>query len=84
MVLSVLDMFKVGAGPSSSHMMGLMMAAGRFLELMRASPFFLSGAAHSLHGSLAYSRGGGDAADHATLQGLPGHAKAWSLWPPVH
>ena len=36
MFLSVFDMFKVGVGPSSSHTMGPMVAAGRFLDMMRA------------------------------------------------
>ena len=39
MFLSVFDMFKVGIGPSSSHTMGPMVAAGMFLDLLRASPF---------------------------------------------
>ena len=33
MFLSVFDMFKVGIGPSSSHTMGPMVAAARFLNL---------------------------------------------------
>ncbi len=44
MFLSVFDMFKVGIGPSSSHTMGPMVAAARFLDMMRASPFALRGA----------------------------------------
>lgn len=39
MFLSVFDIFKIGIGPSSSHTMGPMVAAARFLDLMRASPF---------------------------------------------
>ncbi len=39
MFLSVFDMFKVGIGPSSSHTMGPMVAAARFLDRLRASPF---------------------------------------------
>ena len=35
MFLSVFDSFKVGIGPSSSHMMGPMVAAGHFLEALR-------------------------------------------------
>ena len=31
MFLSIFDIFKVGIGPSSSHTMGPMVAAGRFL-----------------------------------------------------
>ena len=55
MFLSVFDMFKVGVGPSSSHTMGPMVAAARFLELMRASPFEFSGLRASLHGSVAFT-----------------------------
>ncbi|MGB0556564.1 MAG: serine dehydratase beta chain, partial [Paracoccaceae bacterium] len=43
MFLSVFDIFKVGIGPSSSHTMGPMVAAARFLDLMRASPFTFAG-----------------------------------------
>ena len=31
MFLSIFDIFKIGIGPSSSHTMGPMVAAGRFL-----------------------------------------------------
>ena len=48
MFLSVFDMFKVGIGPSSSHTMGPMVAAARFLDLMRASPFKFAGLRASL------------------------------------
>ncbi len=82
MFLSVFDMFKVGIGPSSSHTMGPMVAAARFLDLMRASPFKFAGLRASLHGSLAFT-GVGHATDRATILGLAGftpheydHAKA--------
>lgn len=71
MFLSVFDMFKVGVGPSSSHTMGPMVAAGRFLELLRASPFAPAGLRASLHGSLAFT-GVGHATDRATILGLAG------------
>lgn len=71
MFLSVFEMFKVGIGPSSSHTMGPMVAAGRFLDLMRASPFHFSGVRASLHGSLAFT-GIGHATDRATILGLAG------------
>lgn len=71
MFLSVFDMFKVGIGPSSSHTMGPMVAAARFLELMRASPFAFHGVRASLHGSLAFT-GVGHATDRATILGLAG------------
>lgn len=71
MFLSVFDMFKVGIGPSSSHTMGPMVAAARFLDLMRASPFAFHGMRASLHGSLAFT-GVGHATDRATILGLAG------------
>ena len=51
MFLSVFDMFKVGIGPSSSHTMGPMVAAARFLDTLRASPFHFHGlkASHGVH-----------------------------------
>lgn len=74
MFLSVFDMFKVGGvGPSSSHTMGPMVAAGRFLDLLRASPFEAAGGLRaSLHGSLAWTGGVGHASDRATVLGLAG------------
>ncbi|MGA0541780.1 L-serine ammonia-lyase [Neotabrizicola sp. VNH66] len=71
MFLSVFDMFKVGIGPSSSHTMGPMVAAARFLDLLRASPFHFHGVKGSLHGSLAFT-GVGHATDRATILGLAG------------
>jgi len=71
MFLSVFDMFKVGIGPSSSHTMGPMVAAARFIALMRASPFQFAGLRASLHGSLAFT-GVGHATDRATILGLAG------------
>ncbi|WP_299146480.1 L-serine ammonia-lyase [uncultured Tateyamaria sp.] len=71
MFLSVFDMFKVGIGPSSSHTMGPMVAAARFLDMMRASPFQFAGVRASLHGSLAFT-GVGHATDRATILGLAG------------
>jgi L-serine dehydratase len=73
MFLSVFDMFKVGIGPSSSHTMGPMVAAARFLDAMRASPFHFHGVRASLHGSLAFT-GVGHATDRATILGLAGFA----------
>ncbi|WP_417207970.1 L-serine ammonia-lyase [Antarctobacter sp.] len=82
MFLSVFEMFKVGIGPSSSHTMGPMVAAARFLDRLRAAPFAVHGVKASLHGSLAFT-GVGHATDRATVLGLAGfvpdtydHAKA--------
>lgn len=71
MFLSVFDMFKVGIGPSSSHTMGPMVAAARFLEDLRHSPFSVAGLGASLHGSLAFT-GVGHATDRAVILGLAG------------
>ncbi|WP_109465851.1 L-serine ammonia-lyase [Albibacillus kandeliae] len=71
MFLSVFDMFKVGVGPSSSHTMGPMVAAARFLDKVRAAPFNVAGLRASLHGSLAFT-GIGHATDRATILGLAG------------
>ncbi len=71
MFLSVFDMFKVGVGPSSSHTMGPMVAGGRFLDKLRASPFAAHGLRARLHGSLAFT-GIGHATDRATILGLAG------------
>ena len=90
MFLSVFDMFKVGIGPSSSHSMGPMVAAARFLDSMRASPFHFSGVKASLHGSLAFT-GIEHATDRATILGLAGflpesydHEKAEATMSEIH
>ena len=71
MFLSVFDMFKVGIGPSSSHTIGPMVAAARFLDHLRALPFGVAGVKASLHGSLAFT-GVGHATDRAVILGLSG------------
>ena len=71
MFLSVFEMFKVGIGPSSSHTMGPMVAAARFLDRMRSAPFAPHGVRATLHGSLAFT-GVGHATDRATILGLAG------------
>ena len=71
MFLSVFEMFKVGVGPSSSHTMGPMVAAGQFLDKLRVSPFNAHGLRASLHGSLAFT-GVGHATDRAVILGLAG------------
>ncbi len=77
MFLSVFDIFKIGVGPSSSHTMGPMLAAARFLDALRGGSRRAPGAGAparleaSLHGSLAYT-GKGHASDRAVLLGLLG------------
>jgi len=71
MFLSVFEMFKVGIGPSSSHTMGPMVAAARFLDQLRAGPFTPASVGAVLHGSLAFT-GKGHATDRAVILGLAG------------
>ncbi len=71
MFLSVFDMFKIGVGPSSSHTMGPMVAAARFLDRMRQVSFTVNAVRGSLHGSLAFT-GVGHATDRAVILGLAG------------
>lgn len=75
MFLSVFDIFKIGIGPSSSHTIGPMVAAARFLEELRESlslvPADSLNLRASLHGSLAYT-GHGHATDRAVCLGLLG------------
>ena len=77
MFLSIFDIFKPGIGPSSSHTMGPMVAAGRFLQALRGGAEPEPGAgppAHitvTLHGSLAWT-GQGHATDRAVALGLLG------------
>jgi len=68
---SLFDMFKIGIGPSSSHTVGPMVAARRFVTELGN----LDAAARvqvTLHGSLALT-GAGHATPRAVLLGLSGH-----------
>lgn len=71
MFLSIFDIFKVGIGPSSSHTMGPMVAAGCFLAQIAALSIKPVSLAVSLHGSLAFT-GKGHHSDFATILGLAG------------
>ncbi|MBV9883032.1 MAG: L-serine ammonia-lyase [Sphingomonadaceae bacterium] len=73
MVCSVFDLFKIGVGPSSSHTMGPMTAACRFVEGLREGGMLERTAKVSvdLYGSLALT-GKGHATDRAVLLGLSG------------
>jgi len=81
MFLSVFDIFKIGVGPSSSHTMGPMSAATRFLADLRDGREKEPGAGElaalgcSLHGSLAFT-GKGHATDRAVILGLSGFEPA--------
>jgi len=77
MFLSVFDVFKIGIGPSSSHTMGPMSAANRFLELLlsndwpRPTGAAVAALKVSLHGSLAFT-GIGHGTGRAIILGLVG------------
>ena len=77
MFLSVFDLFKIGIGPSSSHTMGPMTAAARFLDEIlngdwpRPQGARVARLKASLHGSLAYT-GIGHGTDRAVILGLDG------------
>ncbi|RIY03667.1 L-serine ammonia-lyase [Aureimonas flava] len=74
MFLSVFDVFKIGIGPSSSHTMGPMTAAARFLAQLRQSAHAqqqAAGVRATLHGSLAFT-GKGHGTDRAVALGLLG------------
>lgn len=79
MFLSVFELFKIGVGPSSSHTMGPMVAARRFLEELRDGDWPRPAGSKvarigvSLHGSLAFT-GKGHASDRAVMLGLAGFA----------
>ncbi|MCO4756915.1 MAG: L-serine ammonia-lyase [Oceanospirillaceae bacterium] len=73
MLLSIFDLFKVGIGPSSSHTVGPMVAANRFLNELRDKNLLdgVSRVKVDLYGSLAMT-GAGHATDVAVLLGLLG------------
>ncbi len=72
-MLSIFDMFKIGIGPSSSHTVGPMIAACRFVQLLQSAG--LSSRVHrikvDLFGSLALT-GVGHRTDYAVVMGLCG------------
>jgi L-serine dehydratase len=73
MTLSVLDIFKVGIGPSSSHTMGPMRAAREFVVGLQRDGLLerVAQIAVRLYGSLALT-GAGHGTDRAVLVGLEG------------
>jgi L-serine dehydratase len=75
MAVSLFDIFKIGIGPSSSHTVGPMRAAARFLERWLQEPGQLGEVARvraELYGSLALT-GRGHGTDKAVLMGFEGH-----------
>ena len=77
MFISVLELFKIGIGPSSSHTLGPMIAANGFTRLISgldSSKLTIKGVRVRciLRGSLAFT-GKGHATDHAVSLGLHGY-----------
>ncbi|AWV06512.1 L-serine ammonia-lyase [Marilutibacter maris] len=75
MAVSCFDLFKIGIGPSSSHTVGPMRAAARFVERWLVDNGDLERTARvraEVFGSLALT-GRGHGTDKAVLMGLEGH-----------
>ena len=75
MAVSVFDLFKIGIGPSSSHTVGPMRAAARFVQRWLVDNGDLERTARvraEVFGSLALT-GRGHGTDKAVLLGLEGH-----------
>jgi L-serine dehydratase len=73
MTVSLFDLFKIGLGPSSSHTVGPMRAAGTFVRALAESGRLpdVARVAVDLYGSLALT-GRGHGTDKAVLLGLAG------------
>ena len=75
MAVSTFDLYKIGIGPSSSHTVGPMRAAARFVEHHLAEAGRLQDVVRvraEVFGSLALT-GRGHGTDKAVLMGLEGH-----------
>lgn len=68
MTISVIDIFSIGVGPSSSHTVGPMRAAKRFIESLPSTPAKVH---TELRGSLS-ATGKGHGTDRAVILGLAG------------
>lgn len=80
MFISVLELFKIGIGPSSSHTLGPMVAAYGFIERIKSLWLDRDILIHThlrctLKGSLAFT-GKGHATDRAIILGLHGYVPA--------
>ena len=73
MTISIFDMFTIGVGPSSSHTVGPMRAARRFVETLRAQNVLsrVERVQVELYGSLGHT-GKGHGSDVAVMLGLEG------------
>ena len=77
MAVSTFDLYKIGIGPSSSHTVGPMRAAARFVEHWLGESGRLDDVARvraEVFGSLALT-GRGHGTDKAVLMGLEGHVR---------
>ena len=81
MALSVFDLFTIGIGPSSSHTVGPMRAAARFVADVRAVADAVARVRVDLYGSLA-ATGRGHGTDAAVILGLLGE-RAETVDPPA-
>ncbi len=74
MAVSVFELFKIGIGPSSSHTVGPMRAANRFVKKLEDQDCLgqIKRLQVTLYGSLAFT-GRGHGTDTAILLGLAGH-----------
>jgi L-serine dehydratase len=74
MYVSIFELFKIGLGPSSSHTVGPMKAARRFVERLISEKYFdqVAQVKTTLYGSLAHT-GKGHGSDIAIFMGLEGN-----------
>src|SRR5688572_23841682 len=74
MTISIFDLFSIGIGPSSSHTVGPMKAAHRFIKslILHDKLKLIARIQIELFGSLAYT-GKGHGTDNAILLGLEGN-----------
>ena len=80
MFISVLELFKIGIGPSSSHTLGPMVAAYDFIDRIKNQKLIKPGISGTLirctlKGSLAFT-GKGHSTDRAVALGLHGYLPA--------
>src|SRR5699024_6387173 len=76
MALSVLDMFSIGLGPSSSHTVGPMRAAAQFINGLDSDPVASTIRAEVVLFGLLGATGIGYHSDTAVILGLAGHDPA--------
>ncbi len=76
-MISIFDLFKIGVGPSSSHTVGPMKAAGAFVEALEAGGLTarVARVVTTLYGSLAWT-GKGHGTRDAVILGLCGERPA--------